>query len=197
MIEILHRYVQVLCSLRTVFQQLPAPASLTLELVAGGYVAPTGLALTLLVYWFEGPTAADRLANQRTALRGLVAVFVAWGVATLSGLAWELGLNDPGLEQAFSAWPCWQGLPSVSAAAALGFALGTTLWRRDWRWGLGIFVATGLWTGAQVGNGLCYPMDVVVGAVVGAGLAWLLGPAQWLNRPIDALVRVARRLMLA
>ncbi len=197
MIRVLHYYVKILCFLHTNFQELPDRANLVLESLAGGYVVPTGLALAILIYWFEGPTAADRLANQRVVLRGLVAALAAWGIAALSGLAWRQGLADPELAQAFSDWMCWQGLPSTSMAAAVGFALGATLWRGDWRWGLGIFLATGLWAGTQVCCGYHYAMDVVVGTVLGAGLGWLLGLADWLDRPLDALIRLARRLTLA
>jgi len=197
MIEILHLYVKILCSIHATFQQLPGQATLVLSFLGGGYAVPTSLALAALVYWFKGVTAADRVANQRAVLRGLVAALIAWGVAALNGLAWRWGLSDPELARTCASWPCWHGPPSSSAAAAVGFALGTMLWRRDWRWGLGVFLATGLWTGAQICCGHYYPMDVVVGAMTGASLAWLLGSARWLDRPLDALIRLARRLMLA
>ena len=197
MISVLYSYVTILCFLHTSFQLVPAQVNLALQFVAGGYIVPTGLALATLIRWFEGPTSADRLANQRSVLRGLVAALVAWGLALLINLAWRQGLSDPGWQEMLNGWMCWQGPPFPSPAAAVGFALGAAIWRRDWRWGLGYFLTTGLWAGAQVCCGLHYPMDVVVGTILGTGLAWLFGTVGWLDRPLDALIRLARRWMLA
>ena len=82
-------------------------------------------------------------------------------------------------------------------AAAIGFAVGATLWRRDWRRGLVACLMTGLWVVAQVSCGVRYPMDAIVGTLLGTGLGWLLGAIAWLDRLLGALVRLARRLMLA
>jgi len=196
-IHVLSSYVTILCFLPTRFQGLPAQVNRALDFLAGGYVVPTALALAALIRWFEGATAADRVANQRAVLRGLVAALTGWGLAALIGLAWKQGLSDPGWERVLNDWPCWQSLPFPSPAAAVGFALGTALWRRDWHWGLGYCLATGLWTVSQVCRGLHYPMDVVVGTALGTSLAWLLGSAGWLDRPLDAFIRLARRWMLA
>jgi membrane-associated phospholipid phosphatase len=197
MINVLYSYVTILCFLRFLFQGLPAQADLALALLARGYAVPTGLALAALIRWFEGPGASDRAANQREVLRGLIAALVAWGLAALIGLAWKLGLSHPAWEPVLSEWTCWHGPPYPSPAAAVGFALGTMLWRLDWRWGLGYCLAAGLWTGAQVCYGVRYPMDVIIGTVIGAGSAWLLGYVARLDRPLNALIRLARRLMLA
>lgn len=197
MTQVLYYYITLLCSLRQLFQALPAQVNLVLGFLAGSYLVPTGLMLATLVYWFEGATATERAANQRLVLRGLVAALVAWGAAMLAGLAWRQGLSGPEWAQAVGGWACWQGPPLPSLAAAVGFALGTTLWRRDWRWGLGYCLATGLWAMAQACYGLFYPSDVIVGTVIGAGLAWLLGYAGWLDRCLDGVIRLVRGLVLA
>ncbi|MDY7077524.1 MAG: hypothetical protein SXV54_11445 [Chloroflexota bacterium] len=198
--DILYTYVTVLCSLRVLFlgllERLPA-MRLALDFLGGGYVVPTGLALAAITRWFEGTTAANRAANQRAVLRGLVAASLAWGLAALIGWAWEQGLNDPGWGYVLSQWVCWQRSPFPSQAAALGMALGTALWRREWRWGLGCFLATGFWATAQVCLGLHYPLDVVVGAMLGSGLAWLLSSFAWLDRLLETFIRLTRRWMLA
>lgn len=197
MTQVLYYYITLLCSLRQLFQVLPVQVNLVLSFLASGYLVPTGLALATLVYWFEGATATERAAHQRLVLRGLLAALIAWEAAMLAGLAWRRGLNNPEWAQVISELACWQGPPLPSFAAAVGFALGTTLWRRDWRWGLGYCLATGLWAIAQVCYGLCYPADVIVGTVIGAGLAWLLGYADWLDRYLDGVIRFVRGLILA
>jgi membrane-associated phospholipid phosphatase len=196
-IDILHYYVTFLCSLRTLCQDLPAQVSLVLGFLAGGYVVPTLLAVMALLRWFEGPRAAERFANQQTVLRGLLTALIAWGLAVLFGLACSRVLSDAPAMEAVGGWGCWHGTPYPSSAAAIGFALGAALWRRDWRWGLAACLATSLWAVAQVCCGLRYPLDVVVGAALGAALAWLLGAMAWWERPLGALIRLARRLMLA
>lgn len=193
----LHFYVTFLCFLRTLCQGLPEEATLVLRMLAGGYVVPTALALVALVRWFEGVRAADRFANQQIVLRGLLAALAAWGLAALAGFALRQALSGPRWEQIVDGWTCWLGFPHPSPAAAVGFALGAALWQRDWRWGLGVCLATGMWAAAQVCCGLRYPLDVVAGTALGAGLSWPLVRMAWLERPLGTLIRLARRLMLA
>lgn len=194
--ELLYSYTKALSFLELFFRELPAvrPA---LRLLADGHVVPTALALAMLVRWFEGPRAADRLANQRAVLRSLLAALGAWGLVALAGLVCKQVVSAQVIGEMNIQWPWWHGLPSPSSAAATGFALAAGLWRRDWRWGLGFCLTTGLWATAQVCYGLRYPLDVVVGAALGVGLAWPLGVATRLERPLDAILRLAGRLMFA
>jgi hypothetical protein len=171
--------------------------NLALEFLAGWYAVPVGLLLIAFIYWFVGVTADDRLANQRAVLRGLMAALIAWILTVLVELVWLLLLRGPQWKEIVSGWACWQGAPSACPAAAIGFALGATLWWRNWHWGMGCILATGLWAIAQVFVGLYYPLDVVVGTVIGMGLAWWLRSMAWLDRPLGVLVRLARRFMLA
>lgn len=199
MTDVVYTYVTIFCAwrllLRDLLERLPE-VQLALDVLADGYLIPLALALITLVRWFEGKTEADRAANQRAVLRGLLAVLAAWGGTALISLAWREGLRDPGWARVFGGWLCWQGPPCPSLSAAASVALGATVWRRNWRWGLGCLVAGGAWAGAQAGLGLHYPMDVVAGTVVGVVAAWLLGAA-WLERPLGAFIRLARRRMLA
>lgn len=200
MITVLYSYVTIFCTWRVLLQDLLdklPQVKLALEVLAGGYVVPTALALMALVRWFEGTTVAERAANQRAVLRGLLAAPAAWGLAAAIGLAWRGGLSDPGWEYAFSGWTCWQGTPFPNLAAAAGVALGAAAWRQDWRWSLRCFLVTGLWAGAQVCLGLYYPMDVVVGTFLGAILGWPLSAVGWLDRRLESFIRLARRWMLA
>jgi hypothetical protein len=200
MIDILYSYVTIFCTWRVLLQDLTdklPEVSLALEVLAGGYVVPTALALMALVRWFEGTTVAERAANQRAVLRGLLAALTAWGLAAAIGWAWQEGLSDPGWEYVLSDWTCWQGTPFPNLAAAAGVALGAASWRQDWRWSLRCLLATGLWAGAQACLGLYYPVDAVVGTFLGAILGWSLSTVGWLDRRLEMFVRLARRWMLA
>lgn len=192
--DVLRYYVTALCFVCTFCQGLPAAMKLVLQFLAGPYAVPTGLTMVLLAYWFRAAMMADRAAHQRAVLRSLTAAFFAWGLATLIGVGWQRLLGGV---QAVNDWMCWHGLPSACPAAAVGFTLGATVWRWDWRRGLGLCLMTGMWAGAQVCCGVRYPLDVVVGAVLGTALGWWLGSIRWLDRPLGMLVRLARRLMLA
>jgi len=96
-----------------------------------------------------------------------------------------------------SEWTGRHNIPFPNLAAAAGVALGTASWRQTWRWSLGCFLATGLWAGAQACLGSYYPMDIVVGLLIGAIVGWLLGSMTWLDRLMGVFVRLARRWMLA
>jgi hypothetical protein len=192
--DMLRFYVRALCFLGTMCQGWPDPATSVLRFLAGPYAIPTALALMLLGYWFRMGVMTDRAANQRAVLRGLVAASIAWGLATSVQLAWRQGIGELQLVDDIE---CWHGLPSGCPAAAVGFALGATLWRCNWRRGLVACVMTGLWVVAQVSCGVRYPMDVVVGTLLGTSLGWVLGAIGWLDRLLGAFVGVARRLMLA
>jgi membrane-associated phospholipid phosphatase len=197
MTDVLNFYVSLFCRQRMLVQGLPEVVSRLLGTLAGWYLVPVWLALVLFVYWFTGATATDRAANQRMVLRGLLSALVAWILALAVKVAWMQALNGPQWRDIFGEWACWRGLPSACPAAATGFALSATLWGRDWRRGLGGSLAVCLWSVARVFYGVHYPLDVVVGAAIGVGLAWWLGSMAWLDRRLGALIDVARRWMLA
>jgi hypothetical protein len=197
MTDVLDFYVSLFCSQRTLVQGLPEVMVRLLGTLAGWYLVPVGLALVAFMYWFTGATAVDRAVNQRVVLRGLLAALTAWILTLVVEVVWLLVLSGPQWKEIVDECACWQGPPSACPAAAVGFALSTVLWRRDWRLGLGCSLAVCLWSVAQVFYGVRYPLDVVVGAVIGVGLAWWLGSMAWLDRRLDALIDLARSWMLA
>lgn len=187
-------YVTALCFLEISCQTLPLPVVDVLEFLAGPYAIPTALALALVVYWFKMGVMADRAASQRVVLRCVLAAFFAWGLAELVELAWQQGIGGSRFVETLD---CWRGSPSACPAAAVGFAIAATLWRHDWRRGLFACLLAGVWVVTQTFCGGRYPMDVVVGTLLGASMGWLFGVLRLLDRLLGVLVRLARRLMLA
>ncbi len=200
MIDILYTYVIIFSYWYTLLQELLTKmpeVHLALRILANGYIVPTALAMMVLARWFKGTVAAVRAANQRALLRSLLATLIAWGLAIAVGLLWRAWLSDPKWTQVLSEWTGRQSAPFPNLAAAAGVALAAASWRQTWRWSLGCFLATGLWAGAQVCLGFYYPMDIVVGALIGAIVGWLSGSMTWLDRLMGVFVRLARRWMLA
>ncbi len=199
-IDILYTYVIIFSSWYTLLQELlekMPQVNLALRVLASGYIVPTALAMMVLARWFKGTVVAVRAANQRALLRSLLAALIAWGLAIAVGLLWQGWLSDPNWARMLSEWAGRQNAPFPNLAAAAGVALGAASWRQTWRWSLGCLLATGLWAGAQVCLGFYYPMDIVVGSLIGAIVGWLFGSMTWLNRLMGVFVRLARRWMLA
>jgi hypothetical protein len=190
-------YAETLCFLRDLSQGFPPQVYQALDLLARGHVVPTGLALALLAFWFKGTTEVSRQANQRAVLKGLVCSLLALGLAAASIRAGQLLPGGADAGRSPGGLPCWQGPPAINAAASVGFALGAVLWRRDWRWGLGICLLTSLWVDFQVICGLAYPLDAAIGAILGTAIGWLYGSAGWLDRWLQGFIRLARLLTLA
>ena len=199
-IDILYTYVIIFSYwytlLRELLEKMPE-VSLALRVLASGHIVPTALAMMVLARWFKVTVGTVRAVNQRSLLRSLLATLIAWGLAISLGLLWRTWLSDPGWTTVLTYWTGRHNAPFPNLAAAAGIALGTASWRQTWRWSLGCFLATGLWAGAQVCLGFYYPMDIVVGSLIGAIVGWMLGSMTWLDRLMGVFVRLARRWMLA
>lgn len=61
-----------------------------------------------------------------------------------------------------------------SGHAAFFFALSTAVYLYNKKWGISFFIATILMTVSRVIAGIHYPSDVLVGAVIGATIAYLV-----------------------
>lgn len=155
------------------------------------------LAVVLLIgLWFWPGDPARRALNQRVAVVAVLAVALALGVGDIvHHLVSEARpfVSDPSTRQLIPHAPD-SGLPSDHALA--GFALGgAVIW---WRRLTGIItLAVGALIGfARVYVGVHWPLDIVVGAVIGllAGGAaawtapWWIGPQRLLSRYIPPLM---------
>jgi undecaprenyl-diphosphatase len=90
--------------------------------------------------------------------------------------------------------PSDSSLPSN--AATVCFSLAFAVWLRQRQpGGIMLALATGLIV-ARVIGGVHYPADVVAGVWLGGVWAWLVNRAAWLNRPLDVLIGLARRVGL-
>ena len=61
-----------------------------------------------------------------------------------------------------------------SGHAAFFFALATTVYLYNKKWGIGFFIATILMTASRVIAGIHYPSDIIGGALIGIAVAYII-----------------------
>lgn len=160
------------------------------------YVVPTVLSLALLTLWFSGQGLYGRRRRQFAVVHAAVAVVLANLLVKLMNLAVfrprpfaELDVN------LLFYRPTDSTLPSNPAAVAFAFAFAVFL--HDRAWGLAMVVVAALFGLARVVAGVHYPLDVVVGALVGLAAAWLALRLPGLGLLARSVIRAGRRVMLA
>ena len=166
-------------------------------MAASDYLAPAILAFALIVLWFAERDSSARVRQQ-------VGALVALSSMGLSGLAVfilnmfyfrprpfvELDVNLLFYE------PTDSSFPANSAAAAFGIAFG--IWgvnRRIGWFAIGVAGSYGL---ARVYAGVHYPLDILAGAGIAAGVTFLVFRISRLVMPVlVGVIRLARILRLA
>jgi undecaprenyl-diphosphatase len=161
------------------------------------YIVPTALSATLLALWFAGRDMEERAAFRSTALRALLALALASVTLKLINEFYfrprPFTLDDT--VRLLFYHPSDSSMPSN--AATVCFALATSVWLRQKRWGVAMLALSAGMTLARVVGGVHYPADVVAGAWLGGLAAWLVNRAAWLDRLLDAVIGLALRLRLA
>jgi len=166
------------------------------QFLMNDYIVPTALVLALLALWFAGRDGGERLDLQQTVLRSLAALALA---SIMLKLLNEVYFRprpftfDDSVRLLFY-HPSDSSLPSN--AATVCFALSIAVWLRQKRWGAVMLVLSVGMTLARVVGGVHYPADIVAGAWWGGVSAWLVNRATWLDRPLDRVAGLSRRLGL-
>jgi len=162
------------------------------------YFIPVTLSLIVFALWFVGGSAAGRLPNQKATIYAVLGVMTTNGLVALSNAFYfrprpfaTLPVNMLFYEPTDSSMP--------SNPTAVGFAFATAVWMTNRRAGALLYVLAALFAISRVYAGVHFPLDILGGAVVGATgavVAVALGRGP-LNRPIEGLASLARRLYLA
>jgi undecaprenyl-diphosphatase len=80
----------------------------------------------------------------------------------------------------------------------VGFAFATGVWLRNRRAGTLLYCLAALYAFARVYTGVCYPLDVIGGAAIGAAISYVI---YWILRLIEPLptlvIKVVRLFYLA
>jgi undecaprenyl-diphosphatase len=162
------------------------------QFLMNDYIVPTALVLTLLVLWFAGRDADERVAFQRTVLRAMLALALASITLKLINEVYfrprPFTFNDS--VRLLFYHPSDSTMPSN--AATVSFALAVAVWLRQKRWGAAMLALSAGMTFARIVGGIHYPADVVAGAWLGGVWAWLVNRMTWLDRPLDRITGMAQ-----
>lgn len=165
--------------------------------LAGDYLVPVSLSLTLVAMWFAGP-------NRETRQRYQLGLFVALTSMALSSLV-VLILNTQyfrprpfdTLDVTLLMYtPTDSSFPANSMAATFGIA--AAVWGVNRRVGTTLLAAAAVYGFARVMAGVHYPLDIVGGATIGVVVTYFVFKLRDLLMPVlMAVIRLARIFCLA
>ncbi len=167
------------------------------ELAASDYLTPAILAFALIVAWFAERDAELRVRQQVGALVALSSMGLSGLVVFIANMFYfrprpfaELDVNLLFYE------PTDSSFPANSAAAAFGIAFG--IWgvnRRIGWFAVGVAGSYGL---ARVYAGVHYPLDILAGAAIAAGMTFAVFRLSEFAMPLLlGVIRCLRVLRLA
>ncbi len=161
------------------------------------FAIPTICALVAVALWFAGATAAERTRNQRAVI--LIALGILFSQALIKDLAgWYFRPRPFAVEPVKLLFyrPSVSSFPSIPIAVVFTFAAGA--WRANRRVAQGLIGLGIAYAWARVYAGVHYPSDVLGGALIGAGMIWMLARLGFFFEPLaDQFIRIARRCGLA
>lgn len=162
------------------------------------YFVPVSLGLSFPYLWFGGQTITQRERNQRAVLCGAIGLGIAnlavsllnnvyfWPRPFLAGHLVNLLFYSPG-DPSFPSNP-----------AAVGFAVATAIWLGNRRVGAILYSLAVLFSLARIYCGICYPLDVAAGALIGFLSSYIIFRVLPLIEPLPTLfLRLGKRLYLA
>ena len=174
------------------------PFDALVQFMMNDYALTTALTALLVALWFRGRTSEQRAGDQAAVVYGITALLLA--SAAVKGMNLLFFRQRPftahdGVALLFY-YPSDSSLPSNSATVAFAFA--ATLFRRSRELGLAGYALAASLGLARIVGGVHYPLDIVVGAVLGLGFVALVWRAQRIFQPLVHAVRgLACRLYLA
>lgn len=162
--------------------------------VASDYLVPVSMGLTLVVLWFIGKDAPQRMRYQIGMFTALTAMALSSLVVLISNALFFRPRPFDGLEgiNLLFYQPTDSSFPSNSAAAA--FAIAAAVWCVNRRIGTALFIAAAVYGFSRVYVGVHYPADVLGGAVIALIVTALTLRLRDLMMPVLVAVIKAARL---
>jgi undecaprenyl-diphosphatase len=162
--------------------------------VGGDYLVPVSLALVLVGIWFVG---GDKLSRQRYQT-GVIAALTSLAFSNLTVLILNQVYVRPrpfvdlDVELILYRPTDLSSFPANSIAATFGLA--AVVWGINRPLGSVLLTVTSLYAVSRVYAGVHYPLDVLVGALIGITVAFLVLKLRNLLEPLLVLVIKAARI---
>ncbi len=173
------------------------PLDRIVELTVSDYFVPLTMSLLLLGLWFAGHSNIHRERNQLGVMTAILSVAAVNLIVELFNDFFyrPRPFEDLDVNLLFY-MPTDSSFPANPAAFGFALALGVWAWNRKAGWAL--LAPAAVFGLSRIYAGVCYPLDVVGGAAIGAAAALLCG---WLMHtfkriPLQVL-RLAKVLYLA
>ena len=165
--------------------------------VVNDYAVPTILSLVLVFLWFGVEGHAQRETHQQAILAAILAVGLVNAVVALLNFVYFRPRPFASLEVTLLFYrPSDPSFPSNPAATA--FALASAIWLGNRKVGGALIGLGALYGFSRIYVGVCYPLDVVAGGLLGIGGAYLTTRLLPRLEPVPSWVlRLGRRLYLA
>jgi len=165
--------------------------------VVNDYTIPTLISLVAAGLWFAGTNDAEHARNQRAVI--LIALGILFSQALIKDLAYVFFRPRPFATETVKLLfyrPSVSSFPSIPIAVTFAFAMGAGYANR--RVAKILFALGILYALARVYAGVHYPSDVIGGALLGAGMVYIVARLQFIVTPLsDFAIGIARRFYLA
>jgi undecaprenyl-diphosphatase len=164
------------------------------RLVVNDYFVPTLSTLAAVWVWFSGVTEDERLRNQRAVILVILAILISQ--AFIKDLSYVYFRPRPFATETVKLLfyrPSVSSFPSVPIAGVFAFAAG--FHRVNPRLGNVLYGLGTLYGLARVYAGVHYPLDIIGGAIIGAGTVLIVERVRFIFNPLaDKMIRLARRM---
>ncbi len=161
------------------------------------YAVPTAMSLVAVALWFAGATPEERTNNQRAVV--FTALALLFCNALIKDLSYVYFRPRPFATETVKLLfyrPSVSSFPSIPIEVAFCFAAGA--WYASPRLARWLAVLGALYALARVYAGVHYPSDVIGGALIGAGMVYIVTRLDFIFVPVaDFATGVARRFQFA
>jgi undecaprenyl-diphosphatase len=165
--------------------------------IVNDYAVPTAMSLVAVALWFAGATPAERTRNQRAVI--FVALAVLFCNALIKDMSYVYFRPRPFATETVKLLfyrPSVSSFPSVPVQVAFAFAAGA--WYANPRVSKFLFALGTLYALSRVYAGVHYPSDVIGGALIGAGMVYVVVRLDFVFAPLaDFVISIAQRLQFA
>ncbi len=161
------------------------------------YAVPTAMSLVAVALWFAGATPDERTRNQRAVI--FIALALLFCNALIKDLSYLYFRPRPFATESVKLLfyrPSVSSFPSIPIEVAFCFAAGA--WYANRRVGKVLIVLGTLYALSRVYAGVHYPSDVIAGALIGAGMVYIVVRLEFVFVPLaDFAIGIARRFQFA